>query len=121
VISIKYLYLILLPLLILAQSTKKILPISSEEEYDWSVSDKNGMVLRVSGDSIDYEEKWMHIPAQGVSITSKTNEPIQLENLRPPFEVIVSFYGKNGRVYIKSLQFLRQFAYDAEGMIINSQ
>ena len=120
---IKYLYFILLPILIVAQSrnTDKASSLRVEEEYDWSVSDEQGLVLSISGDSINYKESWLHIPGTGCAILSKTKEPIGLETLKPPFRAIVSYYGKGSHRYIKSLQFLQQFAYDDGGMIINSE
>lgn len=115
---IKYLCLIILPLLIFAQDTddEKTAPFFTGDG-DRSVL-RQGCVLAISGDSINFEERWVHPSPTGVVMSSEDGEVISFKELRPPFWAEVSYYRKGPRVYLKTLHFLKQLEYSAEGYII---
>ena len=120
---IKYIFIIL-PVFLFAQRTDKtpiagdVKTIVVDDNYDWSVEAEQGCVLAINGDSINFEEQWMHFAPEGTAFISKENTTLSFESLEPPFWAEVSFCAKGSRIYVKSLRFLKQFEYDAEGYII---
>lgn len=52
------------------------------ETADWSVSNQQGLIMEVSGDSLLYEERWIHILPGVTALSTKDNAPLQLENIQ---------------------------------------
>jgi len=119
---VKYVYLILLPLLIYAQATDKAEALKkadiSIENCDWCIVDQQGIVLAISGDSINFEEKWLHPVPAGLILTAKSDAQITIQSLEPPFLARVSLFGKGKRTYLSELHFLKQFKHSRDGMIV---
>jgi hypothetical protein len=116
---IRYLLIILLPVLVLSQSEERIDTRPVVEKINWQVDNDQGCIMAIENNSICYEEIWMQTPPGGITITSAdTDETLMLSNLTAPFWAEVSFYATDNGIYIKSIRFLKQFEYDSEGYII---
>lgn len=114
----KPIYLILLlPLIIFAQTADKSKADYLTEIHNWSVDGIQGCILEIKGNMINFEEQWMSLASKGVAFVSKNDIPITLEDLKPPFMAEVSYYSVKDKVYIKSLRFLKQLRYDNAGYI----
>ena len=117
---IKYLFIILLPVLVLTQSPEKdpaTRPVV--EQINWQVDNDQGCIMAIENGAFLYEEVWMHAPPGGIAITSAdTDENLTVSNLTTPFWAEVSFYATDDGIYIKSIRFLKQFDYDSDGNII---
>jgi hypothetical protein len=86
---------------------------------DWSVSNAQGLIMAVSGDSLNYEERWIHIlPGGATALSTKEHAPLPLENIQAPCWVEISYFGKGKRVYLESLRLLLQFEYDKDGTVV---
>lgn len=88
------------------------------ETADWSVSNEQGLILAVSGDSLNYEERWIHILPSVTALSTKEHAPLQLENIQAPCWVEISYLGKGKTIYLISLRHLLQFEYDQKGYVI---
>jgi hypothetical protein len=88
------------------------------ETADWSIRDQQGLLMKVSGDSLNFEERWIHILPGVTVLSTKEHAPLQLENIQAPCFVEVSYFGKGKRIYLESLRFLLQFKYDDNGYVI---
>ena len=115
----KYLYLILLPLLVFAQDVDKFEPESSTDvSCDWLIDGKQGIVLEIHRDAMNFDEQLMYFDPSGVAVSSNEGNKISLNELEAPFMAEIVCYGTGGRTYVKSVRFLKQFSYDATGYII---
>ncbi len=115
----KYLYLIFLPLLIFAQDVDRAERAAiPEATYDWSMEDREGCILEIRSDAINFEEQWMYLDPAGVAVSSTGGFELSLNELEPPFTARIFCYGIHGRTYIKSLTFQKQLVYDAAHNII---
>ena len=108
---------IILPILVSAQSAQRAA--ISRIDCDWLVENRQGCVLAIRDNEINFEEQWMHYSPAGVIITSREHANVSIEALRPPFWAEVSFYGKGRNTYIISLRFLDQLKYDEAGHIVD--
>ena len=114
----KYLFIILLPMFIFAQQEEKTNTRSVVENYDWKVDNDQGCVLAIENGAVMFEEQWMHAPPSGITINDDAGTAITLSSLVAPFWAEVSYYGKDDKVYIQSIRFLKQFEYDSKGYVI---
>jgi hypothetical protein len=88
------------------------------ETADWSVSNEQGLIMEVSGDSLNYEERWIHVLPGVTALNTKEHAPLQLENIQAPCWVEISYFGKGKSIYLESLRFLLQFEYNNEGNVV---
>ncbi len=88
-----------------------------QKDYDWLVENRQGCVLEIRKNEINFEEQWMRFPATGVQISSREDARIPIGVPQLPFWAEVSFYGKDNRVFIRSIRFLMQMTYDEAGHI----
>lgn len=109
--------LIILPILMSAQSAQRAAV--SKIDCDWLVENRQGCVLGIRDNEINFEEQWMRFSPTGVMVTSEEYAHVSLANLRTPFWAEVSYYGKGRTAYIISLRFLDQFTYDEAGHIVD--
>ena len=115
----KILYLIfLVPLVLLAQTDKMEY---LEMNADWKVPSEIGTVIEIKGDSINFEEAWMHIISNRTVIMDKSGASISLEHLRAPCKVEISFFGKGKNKYVTSIRLLKQLEQTADGYIIDDE
>lgn len=89
-----------------------------QKDYDWLVENRQGCVLEIRENEINFEEQWMRFPATGVQMSSREDARIPIEALQPPFWAEVSFYGRDNRVFIRSIRFLMHMTYDEKGHTI---
>ncbi len=108
---------IILPILMSAQSAQRAA--ISRTEHDWLVENRQGCVLGIRDNEINFEEQWMHYSPTGVTVTSREHATVSIEALRTPFWAEVSYYGKGLNTYIISLRFLDQLKYDEAGHIVD--
>ena len=116
---LRYLLIILLPVLVLTQSEERIDTRPVVEKINWQVDSAQGCIMAIENNTVQYEEVWMQAPPGGITITSAdTDETLTLSNLTAPFWAEVSFYATDNGIYIKSIRFLKQFECDSDGYII---
>jgi len=116
---LRYLLIILLPVLVLSQGEERIDTRPVVENINWQVDNDQGCIMAIENNTILYEEIYMQAPPGGITITSAdTDETLTLSNLTAPFWAEVSFYATDNGVFIKSIRFLKQFEYDSEGNVI---
>jgi hypothetical protein len=112
-----YCLLLVLPLCAFAQSDDENSALLLQN-FDWLVENSQGSVLAISGDSLNFDEKWMHVVRGVTTITAESESETTLEELRAPCWVEVSYFARGKRLYVRSLRFLRQLEYDEQGSII---
>jgi len=116
---IRYLFILLLPVLVLSQGEERIDTRPVIEQINWQVDNDQGCIMAIENNTVLYEEIYMHAPPSGIIITAAdTDETLTLSNLTAPFWAEVSFYATENGVYIKSIRFLKQFEYDSDGNVI---
>jgi hypothetical protein len=116
---LKYLLIILLPVLVLSQGEERIDTRPVVEKINWQVDNSQGCVMAIEDNTVCYEEVWMQAPPDGITVTSAdTDETLSLSNLTAPFWAEVSYYATDNGIYIKSIRFLKQFEFDSEGNVI---
>jgi len=107
---------IIVPIFVGAQSVREATLL--QKDYDWFVENRQGCVLEIRENEINFEEQWMRFSATGIQISSREDVRHSIGALQPPFWAEVSFYGTDRRVFIKSIRFLLQLTYDETGHII---
>jgi hypothetical protein len=89
------------------------------DNLDWSVTEAHGLLLEVSGDSLCYEERWMHLVPDGGSVSDKANETIELNLVKAPCMVEISYGGKGRKCYVISMRVIsEQLSRDQNGDIV---
>ena len=116
--SIKYLLILILPMLIWAQDKKEIIVPSNLTQYDGSMDSLQGCVLEMKDGLINFEESWMSLAPEGVKITVKDSPKLRsVADLRAPFWAVISTGWIGEKTYIKSIHMLQQFEYGSDGGI----
>jgi hypothetical protein len=111
--------LIIVPLFVLAQEAD--MKVLKAEQYDWALSDVTGIVLAVTPDSINFDEQWLRILPTGLSIASDDAMPRSYAQLRTPFQARVSYFKSGSRLYVTSMRFIKQLAYNSRGEIVDAK
>lgn len=78
-------------------------PISAED-LEWTVPEARGLLLEVSGDSLCFEEYWLHLLPAGAAVSDRTDRTIELDRLPAPCVVDITYGGKAGRHYALRLR-----------------
>jgi hypothetical protein len=85
----------------------------------WSVPESHGLLLEVSGDSLCYEEQWMHLLPSSSSVSDRSDEAIEIDRIKAPCLVDISYGGKGGHMYIIKMRILsEQLPRDQNGDIV---
>jgi hypothetical protein len=95
-----------------------VTPITADN-LGWTVPESRGLLLEVSGDSLCYEEQWMHLLPGGGALTSKSDESIDLSAIKAPCMVDISYGEMSGRIYIIKMRILsEQLQRDNNGDLV---
>jgi len=89
------------------------------ENLDWTVPESRGLLLEVNGDSLCYEERWMHLLPGSSDIANRSDETIAIDGLRAPCVVDISYGGKGKLVYVIRLRVVTEpLPRDVNGDIV---
>jgi hypothetical protein len=95
-----------------------VTPITTDN-LDWIVPHMRGFVIEVSGDSVSFQERWMHLLPGGGAITSKSNQAIDISAIPVPSYGEISYGGKGKEVYIIELHLLTdQLQTNSDGDVL---
>jgi len=75
------------------------------DNLDWGTKAR-GFIMEVSGDSICFEERWMHLLPGGGALTSMSKEPINIPAIPVPSYAEISYGVKGKKAYIIELHIL---------------
>jgi hypothetical protein len=115
------LILIILALPMIARADEhdksKFAPVTIDN-LEWSIPESHGLLLEVSGDSLCYEEQWMHLLPGSSSVSDRSNEAIEINRIKAPCLVDISYGGRGGHIYIIKMRILtEQLQRDQNGDI----
>jgi hypothetical protein len=89
------------------------------DNLDWTIHESRGLLLEVSSDSLFYEERWMRLLPGGGSVSDQSDETIELDLIKAPCLVDISYGGKGKKCYIIRLRVIsEQLQKDGNGDII---
>ena len=115
---VKYLILILLPVLVFAQTEENAPSMSSRA--DGMREDIRGIVIAIDENGVNFNEEVMQLSPDGTTIVSEDDAITDFASLHAPFYAEVDIYWIGDVTYLKSIHVLKQFEYDSEGAIIGT-
>jgi hypothetical protein len=115
----KYLYLLIIPALVFGQASVDRMTPTTDSHFSENIEIAEGCVLAIKGTSVNFEEDWMKVAPEGITVISSEGRSISFEKLQAPFWAEISSYYKGKCSYITSLRVLKQYKYDDEGGVIS--